>query len=177
MITLDLDGTLLDYNYLPGRMPQLNYDLVDRLYFDANTTGNRFVSIVTNQGGLPFGMRRLAAIDGRPYPHPTIFVVRLFAVVTALARYDLKVDSIRVCLYHPRANADDVERVAQVLRPMLSFFENTVVYTTAKARKPSPLMLKSVGATCYYGDSDEDAAAAQAASIPFYRVTRFYRGD
>lgn len=44
------------------------------------------------------------------------------------------------------------------------------------ARKPSPKMLEVSNATCYYGDSDEDAQAAKAAGIEFVRVERFFFG-
>ena len=41
------------------------------------------------------------------------------------------------------------------------------------ARKPSPLMLRAVGATEYWGDSPEDAEAAHNAGVPFVHVERF----
>jgi phosphoglycolate phosphatase-like HAD superfamily hydrolase len=47
------------------------------------------------------------------------------------------------------------------------------VYTAEAARKPNPLMLRTAGATIYYGDSLEDSVAAVNAGIPFVAVPRF----
>ena len=50
---------------------------------------------------------------------------------------------------------------------------DVTVYTIARARKPQPLMLHSVMASEYWGDSDEDGEAAAAAGVPFVNVERF----
>jgi hypothetical protein len=86
------------------------------------------------------------------------------------------IGAIRVCVYHPAAPRCAIESAAQQVRNWLAecgLLDISVVYTTARARKPAPLMLRSVGATSYYGDDDCDEQAALAAGIEFHRVERF----
>ena len=172
MIALDLDGTLLDYSP-EGTRPTVNW----RVGRDLLRRGCHQVAIVTNQGGLPWFVLGATRQDGRPYPSPTQFLSRLSVAVNALSYSGIRVAAVRVCVYHPRAEARAIQRAAAEVREGMTrsiLADDWRVYTTARARKPQPLMLRSVGATEYWGDSDEDEGAARTAGIPFVRVERFF---
>ena len=122
--------------------------------------------------------------DGRPYPSPEQFLRRRNFARCTLREYHIAVIAVRVSIYHPKADPAAVQRAARLVRAGVNYTKSDErytfhewldwhVYTTARARKPAPLMLRSVGATEYWGDSDEDAGAAAAAGIPFVRVGRF----
>ena len=114
--------------------------------------------------------------DGRPYPSPAQFLNRLAVAVGALERAGIKVDTVRVCVFHPRADKAAIQRAAAEVREGMGrtiLVADWTVYTTARARKPAPLMLRSVRAAEYWGDSEEDGEAARAAGVPFVRVERF----
>ena len=170
MIALDLDGTLLDYSP-ESDSPRVNRDVIKAL----QRRGIREVAICTNQGGLPWHVMGARRKDERPYPSPEQFCLRLRAAVTALSGVGIKVVAVRVSVFHPRADEAAIQRAARAVRTDLGrlMYVETKVYTTARARKPQPLMLHSVVATEYWGDSDEDGGAAQAAGVPFVRVERF----
>jgi hypothetical protein len=166
MVALDMDGTLLDYSP-EGQEPRVNWAVIAMLKARAACSA----AIYTNQGGLLFGVRGLQRRDGKPYPQPQQFIVRLSCAVA----------DVRVSCWHQAAEQDDImaaalqaaaSRVRQGL-PGLGLPAWTV-YTTPKARKPRGDVLRWMGATEYYGDSDEDEHAAAAAGIPFVRVVRFY---
>ena len=172
MIALDLDGTLLDYSP-EGERPAVNWAVIRALA----ARGVCKVAIVTNQGGLPWFVMDVLRKDGRPYPSPAQFLNRLAVAVDALSRYGIKVDDVRVSCYHPRADEAAIQRTATEVRAGIqraAVAGNWRVYTTARARKPQPLMLRSVGATEYWGDSPEDGGAARAAGVPFVKVDRFF---
>lgn len=166
----DLDGTLLDYSP-ECAPPRVNWAVVRALL----SLGVREVTFATNQGGLPWFVMGVTRRDGRPYPSPDQFLFRLAVAVGTLDRYGIAVAAVRVSVFHPRADPAAIQRAARLVRAGMGsiLVPDWRVYTTAAARKPQPLMLRSVGATEYWGDSDEDAAAAQAAGIPFVRVERF----
>lgn len=168
MIACDIDGTLLEYGN-HSSLPTFNIALGEKL---SNIT--TFVSLVTNQGGLPFSgeLRR----DGRPYPHPLDVVQRIIVLDGCLRMCNIAIKQIAICVYHPRAKSARIDWAARLLRRGLKpiYGRRVVVYTTAQARKPEPKMLLDVCATTYYGDDDCDAQAAQAAGIEFVRVPRFY---
>ena len=170
MIALDLDGTLLDYSPESNSV-RVNWQVIDALV----RRGDREVAICTNQGGLPWHVMGARRKDERPYPSPEQFCLRLRAAVTALSGVGIKVVAVRVSVFHPRADEAAIQRAARAVRTDLGrlMYVETKVYTTARARKPQPLMLHSVVATEYWGDSDEDGGAAQAAGVPFVRVERF----
>lgn len=170
MIALDLDGTLLDYSP-EGPTPRVNRALIATL----KAQGVRQVAILTNQGGLPFGVAGKLRKDVRPYPTPEQFDVRLGAAVYALARSGIAVVAVRVSCWHQYARERDIQSAARQVRALMPRLSTSDwrVYATARARKPNPLMLRSVGATCYYGDSPEDGDAAANAGIPFVKVERF----
>ena len=171
MIALDLDGTLLDYSP-ESDSPRVNWTVIRALA----ERGVTAVAIVTNQGGPPWFVMGVLRKDGRPYPSPAQFLNRLAVAVDALSRYGIRVAAVRVCVYHPRAAAHAVQRAALEVRAGMQRAAMTGdwhVYTTARARKPQPLMLRSVRAAEYWGDSEEDGEAARAAGVPFVRVERF----
>lgn len=173
MIALDLDGTLIDYSP-EGPQPRANPVVLDEL----RDLGARHVAICTNQGGLCFGVLGATRKDGRGYPTPADFMRRIAYARLALLANGIVVAAVRVSCYHPAAVSSPqvaaaIQRAARQLRDPLLPTAPWRVFTTAAARKPQPLMLRSVGATEYWGDSDEDAAAATAAGIPFVRVERF----
>lgn len=180
MVALDLDGTLLDYSP-EGQEPRVNPVALSALSAALNRRP-RQVAILTNQGGLPWWAMGVLRRDGRPYPSPEQFLRRLDFACCALSEQRIAVVAVRVSIYHPKA-APAVQRAARLVRAGLNDMEQAGrryyrwaswrVYTTAAARKPNPLMLRSVGATEYWGDSPEDAQAAANAGIPFVKVERF----
>jgi acid phosphatase class B len=88
--------------------------------------------------------------------------------------HDIEDVALRASCYHPKAPVKAIQDAAHQLRGLFSnHLFDWRIYTTERARKPNALMLRSVGASCYYGDSDEDAQAAKEAGIPFVRVERF----
>lgn len=171
MIASDIDGTLLDYNYIPGQMPAINWPLLRQI---AERTD--VLALVTNQGGLPWGVLGMQRKDGRPYPKPADFVGRFVHLCGALALHGVAVSSLYVCVFHPKADGETVMKACYDTSALLYCIGATTahVYFGEEFRKPSPAMLVAAGATCYYGDSDEDAAAAEAAGIEFVRVERFH---
>lgn len=175
MIASDIDGTLLDYNYIPGQLPAVNWPLLRQIAERTDT-----LRLVSNQGGLPWGVMGKQRKDGRAYPKPADFVGRLLALSGALTMVGVRLTGVFACTYHPKAPeyavfsaAYDVDALLRAGRLAVTAF----FYSGEEFRKPSPAMLKIAGATCYYGDSDEDEAAAQAAGIEFVRVARFFGGE
>lgn len=172
LIALDLDGTLLDYSPA-GSVTHINAAVLDAL----TARGVRRVAIVTNQGGLPFGVLGARRKTGEPYPTPEQFLARLAAAIAALRARDIRVVAVAVCTYHPNALTIAIEDAAvgvEIGLYALLASSRWQVFTTADARKPAPLMLEWIGASEFWGDSDEDRQAAQAAGVPFVHVDRFF---
>jgi hypothetical protein len=71
MITLDIDGTMLGYDSYTADVPTVNLPLIREL---AKVT--RQVALVTNQGGLPWGVLGSVRKDGQAYPKPEFFYRR-----------------------------------------------------------------------------------------------------
>ena len=170
----DLDGTIL--NYGDGSAVRVNHALLSLL---ARQRVRR-VAICTNQGGLCFGVLGSVRRDGGSYPTPAQFCLRLRCAIVALSHYGIAVPAVRVSCWHKAADtqpevAAAVQQAAQEVRADLAGLPGLGwrVYTTARAHKPAPLMLCSVGATVYYGDSSEDAQAAANAGIQYHYVQRF----
>lgn len=173
-IALDIDGTLLDYNYIPGSPPVVNMALIKKLA----TEGITSVTLVTNQGGLAFGWAGRDRTDGRKYPSPSDFLGRLASLSQALGNHNIDVVAVYVSLYHPKADPDVLESIRNSLYAMVLFWQppRLLVYVQPEYRKPSPGMLVAANVSSYYGDSDEDEQAAQLAGIEFIRVPRFTGG-
>lgn len=172
MIACDIDGTLLDYDHIPGQIPAINYPLIRQLRQRTDK-----LLLITNQGGLPFGVQGIVRNDGRKYPAPEDFIDRFVCLAGALALYGISIGGVWACTFHAKARPEAVEFAAETLDELLYTFPGLSVhiYPGAKMRKPSPAMLHYSMATCYYGDSDEDEQAATAAGIKFVRVGRFFR--
>lgn len=169
MKTFDIDGTLLDYDYLVGEDPVINQRLIVSLDISEP------VALVTNQGGLAFGLMDAKRRDGRQYPRPVDFVWRLNKLINYLTDAGIPVVSVYVCTFHAKAPAELCREAAATIKEMLP---NDIVkaYSLERWRKPNPAMLIEAGATVYYGDSEEDGQAAAAAGIPFVKVERFTSG-
>lgn len=177
----DIDGTALDYDYLPDAV-KVNRELI----YWWRSCGIDKVALISNQGGLPFGVTYTKRKDGRPYPQPETCARRLATLAIALYECGIRIVDVRYCVFHPRANPLHVELAARKLRAAMipRTVDRWTVYTTERARKPAPLMLNAARnyaarafpddlGGVYYGDSDEDEAAARAAGLAFVRVDRF----
>jgi histidinol phosphatase-like enzyme len=166
MKTFDIDGTLLDYGYLPGGEPLLNHALIDTLL-----PGEQ-IALVTNQGGLAFGL-----MNAGQYPKPEDFVRRLKTLVNALSGRSVIVKSVMACTALDGISPGLASQVAYEVSELWERppFPLTIFHGRSE-RKPSPYMLARSRATVYYGDSDEDEKAAANAGIPFVRVERFTSG-
>lgn len=163
MIALDFDGVVANYG-----------DHINETRFNPALPGilppGAPVVIVTNQGGMALSRRR-----PEKYPVPAQVGHRLLAGCEFLAQHGHRVEGVYVSAYHPEAFAAAIQAAAKKLRNSLRRLDGVAwrVYTTPESRKPSPFMLRRAGATCYYGDSPEDAQAAEAAGITFVFVQRF----
>lgn len=177
-LSLDLDGTILNYGdhkdirFNPALIPLLSKPT----FFDFGNgkvlmkfSPGLTIGIATNQGGLVF-----SPTDPR-YPTPKDFAARLNAAIKWLKDGGYYVEDVRVSLYHHFVNRKTIEQVAQQVRKLAPEDPHirTVVYTTARARKPSGMMLRAQKPLVYAGDSPEDAKAAVDAGIPFILVPRF----
>jgi len=168
VIALDLDGTVLNYNH-HAQETRVNPRIMDLLPKGCapRFAEGRPVVIVTNQGGMAFHRANPAK-----YPSPAQVADRLWTAAVYLSSRGYPVQAILVSCYHPRAERAEVLRAARQLRREYAQ-DGIRIFTTARARKPRPYLLRLAGATCYYGDSPEDAVAAEAAKIPFVQVARF----
>ena len=163
MIALDFDGVVANYNDHTTTI-RINTGLLALL-----PRPRQPIAICTNQGGMAFRRPNPAR-----YPTPQWVAPRTHAGFTFLAQSGYPVASILISAYHPKADAADIQAVAQELRALLALFAPAWhVYTTERSRKPHPLMLRAAHATAYYGDSPEDAQAAESAGVPFVAVPRF----
>lgn len=167
----DIDGTLLDYNYIPGHPPKPNVALIEQI---ARRTA--ILHLITNQGGLPFGVQGIKRKDGRGYPAPEDFVMRLVYLDGVLRAHRIQIAGLYVCVFHPKAPSHAVKFAAETLSSLLTgAFPNhdaINVFFGEQWRKPAPDMLRYAGVDCYYGDSDEDEQAASG--LEFVRVERFF---
>lgn len=178
--SLDLDGTILNYGdatqirFNPALIPLLHSQHM--LDFGNGPIPMSFnygiIGIATNQAELVFN----AKDPSNPrYPTPQMFIARLTAAIDWLKGHGYYPEDVRVSLYHQFANRATIEKVARQVcdlmpeRPRL----RTVIYTTARARKPNGMMLRAQRPMVYAGDSDEDRRAAADAGIPFILVPRF----
>lgn len=173
-IILDFDGTIADFAP-EGATTRINHALLRTL----TQQGVRRIGIYTNQGGLLFGVAGLKRKDGRPYPTPEKFLCRLADGLAALGSYGITVADVRVSCWHAAAGDNPAlaramqTAAARVRAGLGATTYRWTVYTTPAARKPRGDVLRWMGATAYYGDSPEDAAAAADAGVPFVAVERF----
>lgn len=166
LIGVDIDGTIANYAFMHDGQTHINHDLAEHL------RGSR-VALISNQGGLAFGLRGLVAKDGIKYPSPTDFYYRFVEIALRLqVQYNIRVESLWAAVHHRSANPTDIATVARFLRNRLGHYP-CYVFTRAESRKPSPMMLNCAGVYCYYGDSPEDVIAAQKAGIPYVLEPRF----
>lgn len=167
LVGSDVDGTLLDYDYVDGA-PKINYSLIEQWR-------GKTVILITNQGGLSFGLQGLKRKDGRPYPTPDLFLSRLGVLVKTLRQNDIAVPQVYVACHHDNADTTMVAKsCAMVISGLNALgFSPQNVYANKPYRKPGRFMLVASGITIYYGDSDEDGQAAMNAGVDFVRVPRF----
>lgn len=169
VIALDFDRTLVQ-GYAAGPRPSVNPAVIRGL----QARGTRAISICTNQGGLTWWLAGAVRQDGSAYPSPGLFVARLSWAQMALYAHGIEIAHLRVACYHPSAPPALIERAAQQVRDFLrGAFADWRVYAAAAARKPGGLMLRSVGATEFWGDSKEDAGASASAGVPFVGFTEY----
>lgn len=178
MIGSDLDGTLINFITERGAKPVVNERLI------AQMKGP--IWVITNQGGLPFGMRDQRAIDRngikigvtkpRKFPIPEEFVENMVILYRVSARLGVEIHGLSVCTAHPSGELLLINRAASIIRqkigkeiPELQL----LIYTDNKHRKPSPDMLLDAPIERYFGDDDTDEQAAEAAGIEFTRVPKF----
>jgi len=178
-IGIDLDGTLINYGFTPGHTARINKPLVKGLPATMRQYGADGVAIITNQGGLAWGLKGSSRGNGTPFPTPSDFINRLFAAVNFLRLSRIYVASVYVCTYHPDAQERLIQLAASQVRQSVKLMVaggaigKGVVYAMSQARKPAPMMLLQAKAAVYLGDSPEDAAAARNAGIDFVEVRRF----
>lgn len=166
-IGCDFDGTLVDYGFKSGEPVKANHKLLEQLRGKA-------ITISTNQGGLGFGlMNATRPGETRKYPTPQDFYDRFTAFLEVAKTYDITVDGLWVSLHHPRLEESTVDAVRDKLRAIYTLEVDLRLFVTGAFRKPSPRMLESAKITVYFGDSDEDRQAAEAAGVGFRQVVRY----
>ena len=171
IIATDFDGTVANYGAAVGSVPEFNTALLLQ-WVQFGVTG---VAVATNQGALGMGLLEWKTPEGAPYPSPSHFARRINEFHAALRVYGIPLVCVKVATYHTRVPLDDCIRAANLLKDLVSLDVLLGVSWMRAWRKPSPLMLLGMPSTpaIFYGDSDEDEQAAQAAGIPFVRVERF----
>ncbi|WP_425037593.1 HAD-IA family hydrolase [Primorskyibacter sp. S187A] len=179
-IAFDLDGTLVDsITHIHASVSRALEDLI--LPAIDQPTVQSFVG-----NGLPEAMRRVLdhldlsqdlhaalckatmghyiSLPSDPksvYPH----------VTDALAALQAQGHSLSVCTNKPFQAALNVLRDIQ----LLPYFDLIIGGDSLPNRKPEPQMLTACAPDLYVGDSEVDAATAQAANIPFLLFTEGYR--
>ena len=168
-IGCDFDGTLTDYGFQAGSPVKVNTPLLETL------RGSE-ITIITNQGGLAFGIMQSNRVDGRKYPLPIDFFNRYRDFVAIAKNFDVKVIQLQIALFHPKAQQHYVDLVKDELFDLLVTHNSRFdfrIYLTEHYRKPHSNMLELAEIEIYYGDSDEDQAAALEAGIEFMKVERY----
>ena len=161
----DLDGTLLNYGN-EAFTTHVNTALLDTLV--GTPDAPVFIKIATNQGGLQFGE------DGiKKFPTVSYFTDRIIRLMDACRERNIYIDRVFACIYHPKGD-QQLEAYVRDEITASSIGRSITVLNDASYRKPAPGMLQMAQCDLYYGDSDEDEQAAQAAGIPFIRVDRFH---
>lgn len=161
----DLDGTLLNYGNAEFTT-SINVGLLDTLAGTPEVP--RFIKIATNQGGLQFGEE-----GAKGFPTVAYFIDRVIRLMDACQERNIYIDRVFACIYHPKGD----QQLEEYIRGEIAaspIGRSITVLNDASYRKPAPGMLQLSQCDLYYGDSDEDEQAAQAAGIPFIRVERFH---
>lgn len=173
MIGVDLDGTLLNYMGTDNKT-EVNYTLLEVLR-------GKEIWIITNQGGIPFGLQWLRDSRGKSkkYPLPSDFMFRLHLAIESAKEYGVTVKGVSVCFYHPHADMDDVAQAHDATVALARGLSVPFYGFVGKAwRKPNPLMLKGLELDSFIGDSIEDEVAAlHAADVPFVKIEQFTGND
>lgn len=161
----DLDGTLLNYGN-EEFTTHINTALLDTLA--STPDAPVFIKIATNQGGLQFGENGVKKFPTVPY-----FTNRIIRLMDACSERNIYIDRVFACIYHPKGD-QQLEAYVRGEIDASPIGRIITVLNDASYRKPAPGMLQIAQCDLYYGDSDEDEQAAQAAGIPFIRVDRFH---
>lgn len=161
MVCLDMDGVITNYGNHTTEL-RINHAFIRTLV----ENGIKSVSICTNQGGLVF-----STSNPEKFPTPQRFIERSSAAVDALREAGINVVSVHVAFFHPKAKLSELMNVHQQLSEISP--QGFILWESEEYRKPNPGMLKASGATTFYGDSDEDGNAADAACCKFVKVERF----
>jgi hypothetical protein len=174
MVGCDFDGTLVSYMGEGfSNVPEVNETLLEVLR-------GKHIWIVTNQGGLPFGIQWLWKPNGKPkkYPLPHEFIDRLVLFHHIALAYNVTVIATSVCFYHPHATAEVMVAAHDTtvgLSKTLPFPLYT--YLGKEYRKPQGGMVKNLGLAQFIGDGDEDENLALHEGIPFVRIDRFVNNE
>lgn len=97
----DLDGTVVSYGDGAIRFN-------DSFALSLAHAGDKAINIITNQGGLVFGLRTAAQV-----------VERLRVATEGIAASGVKVNAVYICTAHPKASAEKCEAAAAQLRELL----------------------------------------------------------
>ena len=165
----DLDGTLVSFGNGPI---EVNKDLIDQVIHHGDV-----VHIVTNQGGIPLGLRS-----------PENLAERLAAAWQAIEARGATPGTILACVYHDKADLSTCILAKALVRYAL--IEQGIpstefsLFAHGEYRKPSGNMLRLLkhphhpedSVVLFFGDSDDDEGEAAAAGVPFTRVSRFTGG-
>ncbi|WP_347244660.1 hypothetical protein [Thermogutta sp.] len=174
IVGIDLDGTIVDYACLQP-VVRVRPDLAEVLGAVGIEIAGRPVAVLSNQGGLPWGVLGVAREDGRPYPTPAYFLRRLGMAVQALESLGAVVEKVGICVYHPKAPQEAILRAAEEVEKGIEVGKiQWLITADPDYRKPRPGLLLWAGVAMYIGDDEiVDGGAAALASVPFIRVPRF----
>lgn len=167
-IGVDFDGTGMNYHHGMSPGNSVNRALL-------RVIAGKAIWVLTNQGGLPFGVRQLEQPSKLNFPQPYEFShrLRIFEEVCRV-EFDITVKGVRASLFHPKIAVEYIMQAADNLSALaLNLSIPLYVFTTAKYRKPLPEMFWGLSLARYYGDSEEDQQAAESAGVPFTQVERF----
>lgn len=166
----DLDGVFLSYGEYAGGDVRINTPLIEKLAED----GVKELAIITNQGGMAFSKLPQPPMA---YPTPRRVAARIILAVDAIEKRGIRVVGVFVSTYHPffigtNTCRKAAEELLGYLVPALPGV-TLVVSPVPEARKPQPRMLLWAEVDHYFGDSETDREAAEAAGVPFTLVERF----
>lgn len=168
----DLDGVFLSYGEHAGGAVRINTPLIEKLADD----GVKELAIITNQGGMAFSKLPQPPMA---YPTPRRVAARIILAVDAIEKRGVRVVGVYVSTYHPffiGSGFATCRKTARELRDCLAPAlpgMRLVVSPEPEARKPQPRMLLWAEVDHYFGDSETDREAAEAAGVPFTLVERF----